>query len=156
MEPSPSLSAYIERRFGAGSPGQQLAAMITRSFGAGSPAEFWRYWNPVYGYMLYCRCYRPLRRWFARGPALLLTFAASGFLLHDLPFVWWLRVLKTGSLPLPFVSLWFVLIGIGILLAEALRIRYDSKRLGIRIALNSLAILLPLAIALCLNRAVCW
>ncbi len=130
--------------------------MLTRSFGAGSPAEFWRYWNPVYGHILHYRCYRPLRRWFARGPALLLTFAGSGFLLHDLPFGWWLRVLKTGSLPLPFVSLWFVLIGTGVLLAEALGISYDNKRLGVRIVLNSLAILLPLTIALWLNRIVSW
>ncbi len=147
----PSLAAYVERRLGAGTPGQQLGSMFRRSFGAGTLAEFWRYWNPVYGYFLYYRCYRPLRRWLTRGPALLLTFAASGFLLHDLPFGWWVRLLRTGSLPLPFVSLWFVLIGIGVLLAEALRINDAGKPLRIRIALNSLAILLPLAIALWLN-----
>jgi hypothetical protein len=154
MEPSSSLSAYIGRRLGGGSPGQQLGAMFTRSFGSGSPAEFWRYWNPVYGYVLNYRCYRPLRRWLTRSPALLLTFAASGFLLHDLPFGWWLRLLKTGALPLPFVSLWFVLIGIGILLAEALRVNYADRPLGVRIALNSLWILLPLTIALWLNRVI--
>ena len=126
--------------------------MFRRSFGAGTPAEFWRYWNPVYGYYLYYRCYRPLRRWLARGPALLLTFAASGFLLHDLPFGWWVRVLKARSLLLPFVSLWFVLIGAAVLLTEALNVSYAGRPLAVRLAANALSILLPLALALWLSR----
>jgi hypothetical protein len=151
---TPSLAVHIESRLGPGTPLEQLGSMFVRSFGAGTPAEFWRFWNPVYGYYLYYRCYQPVRRWLSRGPALLVTFAASGFLLHDLPFGWWVRALKMHSLPLPFVALWFVLIGIGVLLTEALRVSYAGRPFAVRLACNALAILLPLAVALWLSQIV--
>jgi hypothetical protein len=151
---TPSLPAYIERRLGSGVPLQQLRSMFTLSFGAGRPTEFWRYWNPVYGYYLYLWCYRPLHRWLPRGPALLLTFAASGFLFHDLPFGWWVRALSTRLLPLPFVSLWFVLIGIELLLSEALNVSYTARPFAVRLAVNALAILMPLAVAFWLSRVI--
>lgn len=46
--------------------------------------DFWRYWNPVYGYVLYYYCYRPLRRFLPRPWACLLTFLLRGFVLYDL------------------------------------------------------------------------
>lgn len=129
--------------------------MFVRAFGAGSFDEFWRYWNPVYGYFLYYRCYRPLRRFLPRTLAILLTFAASGFLLHDLPFGWWvraLRFLQTGRFPIPFVALWFSLMGGVTLLTRALRLSLARQPLGVRATLNTAWILVTLLIALAITR----
>jgi len=67
-----------------------LPTMLHRSFGAHSFRAFWRYWHPVYGYFLRYYCYLPLRRFLPDSLSLVLTFALSGFLLHDL--VAWLAV----------------------------------------------------------------
>jgi hypothetical protein len=57
----PSLSAYITYLLGSGSS-NQLKNWFERSWGARSFADFWRFFNPVYGYYLSYYAYRPLRR----------------------------------------------------------------------------------------------
>jgi hypothetical protein len=79
----PSLSTYITYLLGSGSS-NQLKNWFERSWGARSFADFWRCFNPVYGYYLSYHAYRPLRRVVPRALAMWLTFIASGFLLHDL------------------------------------------------------------------------
>ena len=112
--------------------------MLVRTFGAPSFDQFWRYWNPVYGY-LYYRCYRPLRRFFPRAVCVLLTFAASGFLLHDLPFGWWIRLIRSIE-TVPFVTLWFCLMGALTLVSRALGWNMSSLPMWVRVTLNSLGI----------------
>jgi hypothetical protein len=111
--------------------------MFIRSFGASSFSWFWRYWNPVYSYYLNRFCYRPLRKVLPRPLAKMATFAASGFLLHDLPFGWGIRVLKTGSVPVPFVALWFTIMAIFALGGTRMRLDYSSLPFSIRVAFNS-------------------
>ena len=75
--------AYERRRLGNRStPWARIAYMTRRAFGAASFAGFWRYWNPLFSYYLYYRCYRPLVRFLPRALAVVLTFAASGA-VHD-------------------------------------------------------------------------
>jgi len=57
--------------------------MLRRSLSAPTFGGFWRYWNPLFSYYLYYRCYRPLVRFLPRAPSVVLTFAASGA-VHDL------------------------------------------------------------------------
>jgi hypothetical protein len=114
--------------------------MLGRSFGAGSFAGFWRYWNPVYSYYLDRFCYRPLRRVFPRSPAMVATFACSGFLLHDLPFWWGVTALKTRSLPVPFVALWFAAMAVLALAGARLGLDYAGQPFRVRVALNALHI----------------
>jgi hypothetical protein len=85
-----------------------LRVMAVRAFGAGSPREFWYRWNPAYSYALTYWCYRPLRRFLPPGLAALITFAVSGFALHDLLF-WPFAIAETGHPPRPVVTLAFVL-----------------------------------------------
>ncbi len=133
-----TLDAFIRRRLGSeGGDLGQLKRMFGRSFGAGSLAGFWRYWNPVYAYYLDRFCYRPLRRWLPRPLAVLATFFCSGFLLHDLPVWWGVAALKTHSLPIPFVGLWFTLMAALTLVAEKLRLDYSVLPLGARVAVNA-------------------
>lgn len=80
----PTFAEYQRRRLGRRGPQwHQIVRMVGRSFGAPTFAAFWRYWNPLFGYYLYYRCYRPLIRIIPRPMAVIATFAASG-VVHDL------------------------------------------------------------------------
>ena len=57
--------------------------MLYRSLGAGSFDNFWRYWNPIFGYYLAKYVDSPLRRVLPRSLALILMFVICGA-LHDL------------------------------------------------------------------------
>jgi D-alanyl-lipoteichoic acid acyltransferase DltB (MBOAT superfamily) len=133
-----TLDAYVRRRLaGPGGDLAMMGRMFSRSFGAGSFAEFWRYWNPVYGFHLDRYCYRPLRRRrVPRSLAFVATFAASGFVLHDLPFWWGVSVLRTGSLPVPFVTVWFVTMSAFALVGERFRLDYAARPAPARVAIN--------------------
>ena len=110
-----TLRQYLRFRLGSAGGGSAWFNFFLKPFGAASFAEFWRRWNPVYGYYLYYFCYRPLSRGLPRPLAMLITFAACGFLLHDLPA--WLvtrRVLPPGA------TIAFVFFGVGAILGETL------------------------------------
>jgi len=77
MRRRPGLGEYIERRLGRGAT-TQLRNLLVRPLGAASFSQFWRYWNPVYGYFLSYYAYRPLRLVFPRPVAVLLTFVGCG------------------------------------------------------------------------------
>src|SRR5437763_2985091 len=112
----PTLRKYVERRLGRGS-WTQTRNVFAKPFGARSFAEFWRYWNPVYGYFLYYYSYRPLRRVLPRPAAAWTTFLLCGFLLHDL--VGWLA---TRTMRFPEMTLLFALFGAGVVASEAPRL----------------------------------
>jgi hypothetical protein len=133
-----TLDAYVRRRLGgSGGDLSMLGRMFSRSFGAGSFAEFWRYWNPVYSFHLARYCYRPLhRRGMPQWMAVVATFAASGFFLHDLPFWWGVRALRTGSFPVPFVTVWFVIMAVFALVGARARWTYGTLPIAGRVALN--------------------
>ncbi len=57
---TPTLRQFLEYRLGKQTKEvDMLKEMLARSFGANSFHEFWRYWNPVYGYYHYYKCYKP-------------------------------------------------------------------------------------------------
>ncbi len=144
-----TLNEHIRRRLGQADDTTLLKTMFVRSFGAGSFREFWRYWNPVYGYYLYYYCYRPLRKILPRSLSVIVTFACSGFFLHDLLFLGWgIRALAKGRVTIPFVTLWFSTMAILMLLAEAVKMDLSNKSLGVRIAVNCLYIALTFVFAL--------
>jgi hypothetical protein len=128
-----------------------LMRMLDRAFTSPSLSMFWRYWNPVYGYFLSKYIYRPCRRILPRWTSLLLTFAFCGFFLHD-ALAWPAAITRTGKLfPPPHrITAWFTLIAAGILLSEALGLRFDalSRRARIALHLAYLAITLTLALLL--------
>ncbi len=135
-----TLSDFVQQRLGGGSDLDRLGRMFSRSFGAGSFTGFWRYWNPVYSYYLHRFCYRPLRRWLPRPLAFVATFACSGFFLHDLPFWWGVAALKTRSLPVPMVTLWFATMAVFALAEASLGVEYSALPFRARVALNVLRV----------------
>ncbi len=138
-----TLSQFIARRLGdEPNAGVLLKRMFILSFGAPSFREFWRYWNPVYGYFLYYYCYKPLRRGLPRAVCVVATFFVSGFVLHDLLFGWWIRAIRTGTLPFPFVGVWFSLMGVLVLLTRALHMNWERWPFVLRSLFNSACIVL--------------
>lgn len=111
----PTLTRYIEVRLG-NDPGTQARNVIAKPFGAGSFAEFWWYWNPLYGYFLFYYSYRPLRRLLPRRLAVWLTFVFCGLVLHDA--VGWILARRVRF---PELTVLFALFGIGAIGSEAAR-----------------------------------
>ena len=126
----PGLAAYVERHLGRGSS-TMLRNWLLRSFGAGTFGGFWRYWNPVYGYVLSYYAYRPLRAVLPRPLAVWLTFVACGFLLHDL--VGWLLARQARA---PEMTVLFALFGAAVVMSEALRLDLSTRPLPMRVLAN--------------------
>jgi uncharacterized membrane protein YeaQ/YmgE (transglycosylase-associated protein family) len=126
-----TLAKYLRFRLGSNGGKTAWFNFFVRPFGAASFAQFWREWNPVYGYFLYYYSYRPLSRVISRPVAMVATFVICGFLLHDLPA--WAFARK--ALP-PGATIAFVLFGVGAVVGEWLHM--DLSRLPIlaRAAVN--------------------
>lgn len=108
-EPDPlTFDAYLRRRgYDPAGPGF-LRRMFVDVWAEPSFRDFWRVWNPVYGFALF-RLYVALGG--HRRPALtsLVVFAASGFVLHDLPVA--LATGKPGvGTTVAFVAFWALVV----------------------------------------------
>lgn len=127
---SVTLAQYVRRRNGVplGARGS-LENMLYRSLGAGSFAEFWQYWNPIWGYALGRYVYAPLRRILPAAFALILTFAVSGG-IHDAVIM-----LVRGSVAFLFVP-WFVLMSLFVVAGQALRVDYSQLPWAGRLMVN--------------------
>jgi hypothetical protein len=115
VRPRLTFSKYLTRRLGPKGGRTAWFNFFIKPFGAASFAQFWRLWNPVYGYYLYYYSYRPLAKIMPRPAAVLTTFAVCGFVLHDLP-AWAItrRVLPPGA------TIAFIMFGLGAVIGEAL------------------------------------
>jgi hypothetical protein len=128
-----TLAQYL--RFRLGSKGGRTAwfNFFVKPFGASSFAQFWRLWNPVYGYFLYYYSYRPLSRVMPRSLAMLSTFVACGFLLHDLPaWVFSRRVLPPGA------TIAFFLFGLGAVASDGFKMDLSGWPVAARAATNAI------------------
>lgn len=122
---------YLEFRLGRRGGRRAWFNFFIRPFGARSFSEFWRLWNPVYGYFLTYYAYRPLTRILPRPAAMLLTFVLAGFVLHDLPA--WLatrRVLPPGA------TVAFVLFGVGAVASDRVGMDLGSWPVWTRALVN--------------------
>jgi hypothetical protein len=109
---------FLERLGPDKRPAALLMAFFSRPFTADTLAGFWRYWNPLYGYYLTKLVYGPLRRFGApRALAVVTTFLASGFLLHDV-FGWPVMLVLKHRFCLPPVTTWFFLLALCALAGE--------------------------------------
>jgi hypothetical protein len=126
-----TLRRYLEYRLGRQGGRKAWFNFFLKPFGAVSFAEFWRLWNPLYGYFLYYDVYRPLSRVLPRAVTVLLTFVLCGFLLHDVPA--WIVVRRV--LP-PGATITFVLFGLGVIISEALHMDLSRWPAIARVALN--------------------
>ena len=106
-----------------------LKNMLSRSLGAGCFAQFWQYWNPVWGYYLSQCVYQPIKRFFGKSIAVVATFFVSGF-LHDLAIM---LVKQQSSI---LLTVWFTLMGLTVVLSEAVKLRYGALPWFVRALIN--------------------
>lgn len=125
-----TLSRYVRARNGVplGAAGS-LRNMLVRSLGAASFADFWRHWNPIWGYYLGRYVFRPLDRYLPDSLAIGLTFLVSGA-IHDA-----VASAVNGSLVFLFTP-WFVLMSLGVLVSNGLQMDLSNRPLLLRIATN--------------------
>ena len=124
------LRTYVDYRLGRNQPWwRQSYNVLARPLTAASFAEFWRYWNPVWGYYLSYWCYKPARRALPRFAAVMVTFTASG-LAHNL-----LATLMSHRLN-PFVTVWFMLYGAVTVASEALHMDLSRFPAAARLVVN--------------------
>ncbi len=141
-----TLAEYVHRRNGVplGSAGS-LRNMLARSFGASSFANFWRYWNPIFGYALARYVHSALQRLLPPALAVVATFAVCGA-VHDL-----VTTLVRGSPAVVFTP-WFVCLAVGALAGSAGRMNLEKLPWSFRAAINSGYLLVCLAASLGLRR----
>ena len=136
-----TLEQYVIRRTGLplGSSGS-LRSMFYRSFQASSPRDFWKYWNPVFGYYLGKYVYSPLKTILPASLALILTFLFSGF-IHDM-----VTIMVKGSTRYLF-TMWFFFLGLGALWGGIVKIDLSKQSKIVRIIFNLMYILFSFAFA---------
>ncbi|UTG22418.1 hypothetical protein [Elizabethkingia anophelis] len=128
------LSEYVKKRNGVliGHP-KSLRNNLQRSLGAKNFSAFWNFWNPIFGYYLGTKIFKPLNRILPIAFAVVLTFVFCG-MVHDL-----VTTLFRGKLSL-FFSVWFFLMGISVAVTKY--IDYDfSKRQWIFRAIANISII---------------
>jgi D-alanyl-lipoteichoic acid acyltransferase DltB (MBOAT superfamily) len=135
LRESMTLAEYVKKRNGVpmGSS-HSLRNNLYRSLGAKNFSTFWTYWNPIFGYYLGRKVFKPSRVYFSKSVSLLITFGFCG-LLHDL--VTWLVRGGTSW----FFTLWFLLMGAAVLITRLLNHNFKENKWRVR-ALFNLAIIL--------------
>ena len=130
MQKAVSLAKYVKKRNGValGAPGS-MRNMFQRALGAGSFAQFWRYWNPIWGYYLSRNIMKPASYFFPVWLAVLVTFAVSGA-LHDIA----VSVVKWQFIF--FFTPWFVFIGLMVVITKSLNVTYGGLPWGVRAFIN--------------------
>lgn len=125
-----TLAQFVKLRNGVPlGHADSLKNMVSRSLGAGSFAQFWQYWNPVWGYYLSQCVYQPIKRFFGKSTAVVATFFVSGF-LHDLAIM---LVKQQSSI---LLTAWFTFMGLTVVLSEAVKLRYGGLAWFVRALIN--------------------
>ncbi len=122
-----TLEEYTYYRTGSTKVSLIVRNMFLKPFVSPSLKSFWKYWNPSWGYFLLFYSYKPIKTIFPHWVALILTFIISG-LIHDLIYVIPM-MLKEIRFIFPFITVWFLIISIGILLTEIIKI--DFKKISL-------------------------
>lgn len=119
-----NLEEYTYYRTGSTKVSTVIRNMFLKPFVSSSFKSFWKYWNPTWGYFLLFYCYKPLKKNLPAWVALIITFLISG-LLHDIIYIIPM-MLKEVEFVFPFITVWFFIISIGILLTEFLQINFNK------------------------------
>ena len=125
-----TLRHYVKKRNGVPMGHRDsLSNMLRRSLGAKSFAQFWLYWNPIWGYYLARYIQRPLSRYAPCQFALVVTFLVSG-MLHDVAII-----LVKQSLYVVFTP-WFGVMACVIILTEGMGLTYSRWPWIVRALIN--------------------
>ena len=137
-----TLADYVRHRNGVplGASGS-LGNMLRRSFGARSFAEFWQYWNPIFGYGLGKYVYAPLKLVLPSRLALVLTFVVTG-VIHDVATMAVRRDVAFLFIP------WFFFLGAGVVLGQFAKMNLAQHSWAIRALTHTVYLCACLALAI--------
>ncbi|HUI33194.1 MAG TPA: hypothetical protein VLY84_06230 [Dysgonamonadaceae bacterium] len=142
-----NLSEYIAKRNGVpiGHP-KSLRNNLQRSLGAKNFSAFWNFWNPIFGYYLGKKIFRPLKNILPVALALVLTFIFCGF-VHDL-----VTTILRGKISL-FFSVWFLLMGLAVMVSKHFNYNLSNRKWILRAIVNVLIVGLCALLTVLLNSA---
>ncbi|MDT0540688.1 MBOAT family O-acyltransferase [Croceitalea sp. P059] len=126
-----TVEEYIQYRTGANKISSIVGNMFMKPFLASSLRSFWKYWNPGFGYYLLYFIYKPMRSLFPHWISLIVTFLICG-LLHDLIYVIPMLMINGGGFTFPLITVWFLVISIGVLITELFQIDFRKTNKNIR------------------------
>ncbi|HKI77683.1 MAG TPA: MBOAT family O-acyltransferase [Ignavibacteriaceae bacterium] len=144
MSSKPSITYREYEKIRLGTPGsewQLIKIMFRRSLGASTFSGFWKYWNPLFSYYLYFKCYKPLSKFLPRRPAVIITFMLSGA-IHDLA-----ASLVYGKVVV-FLIFVFGCWGFLVVITELLGINFSNLSFKARAFAHSALIVLPAAVGI--------
>jgi D-alanyl-lipoteichoic acid acyltransferase DltB (MBOAT superfamily) len=125
-----TLTEYIKKRNGVPiGNSNSLRNNLYRSLGAKNFSAFWNYWNPVFGYYLGRFVFKPLKKIFPVGIALLFTFIFCG-LIHDA-----VTTIFRGKTSF-FFTIWFLLMGLAVLITKFYKHNFSKKIWISRVLIN--------------------
>ncbi len=140
-----NLSEYVKKRNGVPvGHSSSLRNNLNRSLGAKNFSAFWNFWNPIFGYYLGTKIFKPLKKIFPVTLAVVFTFIFCG-LIHDL-----VTTLFRNKLSL-FFSVWFLLMGIAVAITQYINYDLSQKQWIFRAAINLLIIGFCVLLTLWLN-----
>src|SRR5690606_21166946 len=104
-----TLAEYVKKRNGVPiGDSSSLKHNLYKSLGAKNFSAFWMYWNPIFGYYLGTKIFKPLKKVFPAALSLVLTFVFCG-MIHDVVSM------IVGRKISWFFTIWFLLMGISVL-----------------------------------------
>ncbi len=124
---------------------RSLRNNLTRSIGAKNFPSFWKYWNPIFGYYLGKKIYKPLKKIFPTTVSLLFTFIFSG-LIHDL-----ITTLLRKKISL-FFTIWFLIMSIAVIISKKTKYDLSHQNWTIKALVNFMIILFCLLLTIILNQ----
>ena len=141
------LSEYVKKRNGVpmGHP-KSLRNNLQRSLGAKNFSAFWNFWNPIFGYYLGTKIFKPLKKNLPIAFAVVLTFIFCG-MVHDL-----VTTLLRGKLSL-FFSVWFFLMGLVVVVSKHFNYNLSNRKWIFRVMVNVLIVGLCALLTTLLNSA---
>lgn len=140
-----TLAEYIKKRNGVPiGDSNSLKNNLYKSLGAKNFAAFWNYWNPIFGYFLGKKIFKPLKKTIPISLSLILTFIFCG-LIHD-----FVITITRGKISF-FFSVWFLLMGICVLLSKYFQYDFSQKQWIFRTLTNLLIITFCLLSTIYLN-----
>lgn len=127
-----TLQEYVKKRNGVSmSSSNSLRNNLYRSLGAKNFALFWNYWNPIFGYYLGIKIYKPLKKVVPASISLVTTFVFCG-MIHDL-----VTTIVRGKLSI-FFSIWFLIMALFVLISKFVKQDFSAKKWIFRAASNIL------------------
>ncbi len=140
-----TLAEYVKKRNGVPiGDSSSLKHNLYKSLGAKNFSTFWMYWNPIFGYYLGTKIFKPLKKIFPTALSLVLTFVFCG-LIHDVVSM------IVGRKISWFFTIWFLLMGISVLLSRYFRYDFSKKDWIVRAITNVSIISICLLLTIYIN-----